>query len=148
MTCIVGLVMCAMWTETSCVRSHVPVTNCIDRAVATCFVCAGLPSFPGHKRAATQQDGFGAIMSFTVRGGEATAKALCASLHLITHATSVGGVESLLERRAHYHSDASRGTPPNLLRLSVGLEYIEDIWADLTQALMACLEHASSESAA
>lgn len=78
------------------------------------------------------------MLSFTVRGGEAAAKAVCSALKLITHATSLGGVESLLERRAQYATDASRGSPPNLLRLSVGLEHVEDIWADLGQALESC----------
>jgi len=48
---------------------------------------------------------------------------------------SLGGVESLVERRAQYAEDAKRGSPPNLLRLSVGLEHVEDIWADIVQAL-------------
>lgn len=78
------------------------------------------------------------MLSFTVRGGEAAAKQLCESLQLITHATSLGGVESLIERRAQYPSDAARGTPPNLLRLSVELEHVEDIWDDLLQALKGC----------
>ena len=54
---------------------------------------------------------------------------------LITHATSLGGVESLIERRARYETDATRGTPPSLLRLSVGIEHVDDLWADLSQAL-------------
>lgn len=97
--------------------------------------CSGLTSFPGHETAKAQQDGFGAMMSFTIRGGESAAKAVCAALQLITHATSLGGVESLLERRAQYPMDARRGSPNNLLRLSVGLEFVEDLWADLAQAL-------------
>ena len=129
------------------------VLSTIDKHAVThnsqflsCAAYVGLPSFPGHTRAAAQQEGFGAMMSFTVRGGEAAAKALCVSLRLITHATSLGGVESLLERRAQYPSDASRGSPANLLRMSVGLEHIEDIWADLAQALEASQEHAASGS--
>ena len=55
--------------------------------------------------------------------------------HPGTHATSLGGVESLIERRARYDIDAGFGTPPNLLRLSVGIEHVEDLWADLEQAL-------------
>ena len=55
---------------------------------------------------------------------------------MIAHATSLGGVESLIERRARW--PASRmGTPPTLLRLSVGIEHVEDLWADLEQALAA-----------
>ncbi len=60
---------------------------------------------------------------------------MCERVALITHATSLGGVESLIERRARYETDATRGTPPSLLRLSVGIEHVDDLWADLSQAL-------------
>ncbi|KAK9808018.1 hypothetical protein WJX73_004883 [Symbiochloris irregularis] len=83
----------------------------------------GLPSHTGHKRAAKNQQGFGAMMSFLVRGGEAASAALCNSVHLITNATSLGGCETLMERRAQYPVDAARGTPPNLnTLLSRGLK--------------------------
>jgi len=54
---------------------------------------------------------------------------------LITHATSLGGVESLIERRARYAVGAANGVPENLLRFSVGIEHVEDLWDDLVQAL-------------
>jgi cystathionine gamma-synthase len=60
---------------------------------------------------------------------------VCESVQLISHATSLGGVESLIERRARHEIDAEFGTPVNLLRLSVGIEHVEDLWADLAQAL-------------
>jgi cystathionine gamma-synthase len=60
---------------------------------------------------------------------------VCERVQLITHATSLGGVESLIERRARYETDAAQGTPPSLLRLSVGIEHVEDLWADLSRAL-------------
>ena len=56
-------------------------------------------------------------------------------MRLITHATSLGGVESLIERRGRYPGELAQGTPAELLRLSVGLEHVEDLWADLAQAL-------------
>jgi cystathionine gamma-synthase len=56
---------------------------------------------------------------------------------LIGHATSLGGVESLIERRAMHEVDASFGTPANLLRFSVGIEHVDDLWRDLAQALQA-----------
>ena len=102
-----------------------------------CQCASGLPSHKGHERAAAQQSGFGSMMSFTVKGGEQGSIALCDALKLITHATSLGGVESLLERRAQNPVDAARGSPPNLVRLSIGLEHVEDIWQDLDQALQA-----------
>jgi cystathionine gamma-synthase len=95
----------------------------------------GLPDDPGHAVAARDHAGFGAMVSFEVAGGAAAAEAVCASVRLITHATSLGGVESLIERRAMHAGDAAFGTPENLLRLSVGIEHVEDLWADLAHAL-------------
>jgi len=73
--------------------------------------------------------GFGGLLSFDVVGD---ARAVEEATHVITNATSLGGVESLLETRARWEGDR---VPPNLLRLSVGLEDVDDLWADLTQAL-------------
>lgn len=95
----------------------------------------GLASDPGHERAGEQMDGFGAMLSFVVGGGAAGADAVVAALRLITPATSLGGVESLLERRAHHPGEEA--LPPALLRFSVGIEHVEDLWADLDQALTA-----------
>ncbi len=95
----------------------------------------GLADDPGHERAARLHDGFGAMICFELSGGEAAADALCERLELITHASSLGGVESLIERRARYAVDAASGTPVNLVRLSVGVEHVEDLWADLERAL-------------
>ena len=75
------------------------------------------------------------MIAFEVAGGAADADAVCRAVRLITHATSLGGVESLIERRAMHEVDAAFGTPPTLLRLSVGIEHVEDLWADLAQAL-------------
>ncbi len=95
----------------------------------------GLPTDPGHEVARRLHNGFGAVVSFEVAGSADDAEAVCAAVRLITHATSLGGVESLIERRARYAVDADHGTPPTLLRLSVGIEHVEDLWADLGQAL-------------
>jgi cystathionine gamma-synthase len=95
----------------------------------------GLPDDPGHERATRLHDGYGAMLAFEVTGGEAAADAVCQQVRLISHATSLGGVESLIERRAMHAVDAARATPANLLRLSVGIEHVEDLWADLSQAL-------------
>jgi cystathionine gamma-synthase len=95
----------------------------------------GLPDDPGHAIAARDFAGFGAMISFELDGTADDAERLCQSLELITHATSLGGVESLIERRARHEIDASFGTPENLLRFSVGIEHVEDLWADLAQAL-------------
>lgn len=76
------------------------------------------------------------MISFDVAGSAEDAEAVCHRVQLISHATSLGGVESLIERRARYPIDAARGTPPQLLRLSVGIEHVEDLWADLDRALI------------
>jgi cystathionine gamma-synthase len=93
----------------------------------------GLPDHPTHAAAAAQMDGFGAVVSFDVAGGAAAADAVCAGARLIRHATSLGGVESTMERRAVYAGQSH--LPAGLVRLSVGIEHVEDLWADLAQAL-------------
>jgi cystathionine gamma-synthase len=97
----------------------------------------GLPGDPGHERVTRLHDGYGAMISFLVAGGAAAADLVCERVTVITHATSLGGVESLIERRARYAVDAANGTPENLLRFSVGIEDVDDIWDDLAQALEA-----------
>jgi cystathionine gamma-synthase len=95
----------------------------------------GLPSDPGHEIAARDHAGFGAMISFELDGSADDAERLCNAVRLISHATSLGGVESLIERRARHEGDAGFGTPETLLRFSVGIEHVEDLWADLEQAL-------------
>jgi cystathionine gamma-synthase len=95
----------------------------------------GLPDDPGHAIAARDHGGFGAMICFEIDGDADTAERVCEAVRLISHATSLGGVESLIERRARHDVDAAFGTPPTLLRFSVGIEHVEDLWADLSQAL-------------
>ena len=92
----------------------------------------GLQDDPGHERARRLLDGFGAMLSFELHGGAEHADAVCEHVEVITHATSLGGVESLIERRARYPNE---GSPPSLLRVSVGCEHPEDVWRDLDRAL-------------
>ena len=104
------------------------------RAVAQ-VLYPGLPSHPGHTIAARQmQGGFGGVLSFCVRGGQSEAFAVVNALQLFTRATSLGGVESLIEHRASIEGPHSV-TPPNLLRMSIGLEHVDDLIADLDRAL-------------
>jgi cystathionine gamma-synthase len=93
----------------------------------------GLASHPTHEAARRQLKGFGTVISFDVRGDARAADAVCAGLQLIQHATSLGGVESTIERRASV--PGQEHLPPALLRLSVGIEAVEDLWADLQRAL-------------
>jgi cystathionine gamma-synthase len=95
----------------------------------------GLERHPGHAIAVRQmRDGFGAVLSFQVTGGATEALAVAGRARLFTRATSLGGVESLIEHRASMEGPATR-TPVNLIRLSVGLENVDDLIADLDQAL-------------
>jgi cystathionine gamma-synthase len=94
----------------------------------------GLESHPGHAIARKQMSGFGAMLSFCVRGGRDEAFTVAARTKLFTRATSLGGVESLIEHRKSVEGPHSV-TPENLLRVSVGLENAEDLIADLQEAL-------------
>jgi len=99
----------------------------------------GLPGFAGHEIARRQmKGGFGGMMSLRVRGGadggEAAAIATAANVRLWKRATSLGGTESLIEHRASVEG-AGTPAPADLLRLSVGIEHVDDLIADLEQAL-------------
>ncbi|HEY2581815.1 MAG TPA: PLP-dependent aspartate aminotransferase family protein [Mucilaginibacter sp.] len=94
----------------------------------------GLPSHPQYKIAKEQMMSFGAMMSFCVKGGSEDARKVINDLKLFTRATSLGGVESLIEHRASVEGPDTK-TPFNLLRVSVGLEHIDDLIEDLRQAL-------------
>lgn len=95
----------------------------------------GLSRDAGHETARRFMRGFGAIVTFEVTGDARRADAVCAQLELIRHATSFGGVETTIERRAAVAGQDH--LPPGLLRLSVGCEHPDDIWADLDRALAA-----------
>ena len=104
------------------------------RRVATVHY-AGLPSHAGHEVARRQMHGgFGGVLSFEVPGGREQAMAVAARVELFTRATSLGGVESLIEHRASMEGPHTT-TPPGLLRLSIGLEHPDDLVADLDRAL-------------
>jgi cystathionine gamma-synthase len=94
----------------------------------------GLTSHPQHQIAKDQMLGFGAMFSFCVKGGADETKQVLSKLNLFTVATSLGGVESLIEHRASVEGPDTK-TPQNLLRVSVGLEHIDDLIEDMEQAL-------------
>jgi len=94
----------------------------------------GLASHPGHAIARRQMRNFGGMVSIEVRGGRGPAVEAASRLRLFTNATSLGGVESLVEHRASIEGGESEA-PPGLLRLSVGLEHPDDLVADLLRAL-------------
>jgi len=99
----------------------------------------GLPTHPGHQVAAKQMRGFGGMVSFRVAGGEPAAVAVCERTRLFTLGESLGGVESLIEHPARMTHASAAGSPlavpADLVRLSVGLESVADLLADLAAAL-------------
>jgi cystathionine gamma-synthase len=97
----------------------------------------GLENHRGHDLARRQMSGFGAMVAFEVKGGASGAEAVASRLRLLVVGTSLGGVETLIERRARWEGEGQ--LPPALLRMSVGIESVEDLWSDLDQALGAGL---------
>jgi cystathionine gamma-synthase len=94
----------------------------------------GLPDHPGHAVAERQMSSFGGMLSFQVKGGRAEAMQVCTRVKVFIRATSLGGTESFIEHRASIEGPGTK-TPDNLLRMSVGLENVEDLIEDLAQAL-------------
>ncbi len=101
--------------------------------LVACVRYPGLPSHPTHAVASRTLKGYGTIISFDLRGGAEFADAVCRNVKLIRHATSLGAVESTMERRAAI--PGQEHLPPSLLRLSVGIEDGDDLWADLDAAM-------------
>jgi cystathionine gamma-synthase len=99
-----------------------------------CVHYPGLRSHPGHEIAAKQMSAFGGMLSFEVRDGRDAAMSVAAKTKIFTRATSLGGVESLIEHRASIEG-AGTTSPEGLLRLSIGLENADDLIEDLDQAL-------------
>jgi len=99
----------------------------------------GLPTHPGHEMAARQMGGFGGMVSLRMRGGRAAAEDLCARTRVFILAESLGGVESLIEHPSAMTHASTAGSqlevPDDLVRLSVGIEDVADLLADLEQAL-------------
>jgi cystathionine gamma-synthase len=108
------------------------------RSVST-VLYPGLPSHPGHDVAARQMSGFGGMVSVRMRGGRAAAEKLCAGTNVFILAESLGGVESLIEHPSAMTHASTAGSqlevPDDLVRLSVGIEDVSDLLADLEQAL-------------
>lgn len=128
--------------RTLCVRAERAADNAMQIAQfldkqeqVECVLYPGLPSHPGHSIAAQQmRDGFGSLLSFQVKGDAAAALAVAGKLNIIVSATSLGGVETLIEHR-HSVEPPETAVPENLLRLAVGIEDITNLIDDLSQAL-------------
>ena len=104
-----------------------------------CVYYPGLPSHPGHEIARSQMSDFGGMVSFTLKGGTGAARKVCESTRVFTLAESLGGVESLIELPSVMTHASTAGSllepPDSLVRLSVGIEDVEDLLADLASAL-------------
>ena len=105
--------------------------------LVSCVRYPGLPSHPTHATARRVLKGFGTIITFDLRGGAELADGVCQNVRLIRHATSLGAVESTMERRAAI--PGQEHLPASLLRLSVGIENVDDLWTDLDLAIRSAL---------
>lgn len=121
--------------DASCRNALGVARHFADDPRVSAVIYPGLPSHPGHNLASSQmQGGFGGMLSLRVAGGEQAAVAAAAAVKLFKRATSLGGVESLIEHRASIEGPGSP-VPGDLLRLSCGIEATADLIADLDQAL-------------
>ncbi|MDQ2988886.1 MAG: PLP-dependent aspartate aminotransferase family protein [Pseudomonadota bacterium] len=121
--------------RTACVSAQRIAEYFEGHALVAEVLYPGLPSFAGHEVAAKQMaGGFGGMLSIRAKGGEAAAIAVAAKVQLWKRATSLGGVESLIEHRASVEGPGTPA-PADLLRLSVGIEDVGDLIADLEAAL-------------
>ncbi len=110
-------------------------TRLSNHAAVAKVLYPGLPHHPGYELARRQmQGGFGGMLSIRTRGGADAAIGAAARVKLWKRATSLGGVESLIEHRASVEGPGSP-CPPDLLRLSAGIEDVEDLWRDIDRAL-------------
>ena len=112
-----------------------------EHAAVSKVLYPGLPSHPNHEVARRQMSGFGGMVSVRLHGGGEAAQRLCARTEIFILAESLGGVESLIEHPGAMTHASTAGSqlevPDDLVRLSVGIEDVEDLWDDLAQALTA-----------
>ncbi|WP_285703956.1 cystathionine gamma-synthase [Microtetraspora sp. NBRC 16547] len=134
-----GLKTLAVRMERHCDNAERVVELLASHPKVTQVLYPGLPEHPGHEVAAKQMRRFGGMVSFRVAGGEEAAVAVCDRAKLFTLGESLGGVESLIEHPGRMTHASAAGSPlevpGDLVRLSVGIETVEDLLADLTQAL-------------
>ncbi|MCZ8259023.1 MAG: aminotransferase class I/II-fold pyridoxal phosphate-dependent enzyme [Beijerinckiaceae bacterium] len=132
-----GMRTLGLRVKAACENAMVLATRFANHADVQDVLYPGLPSHPGHALAARQMTGgFGGMLSIRLRGGEAHAVGAAGRVRLWKRATSLGGVESLIEHRASIEGEGTP-CPPDLLRLSTGIEDVEDLFADLDAAIRA-----------
>jgi len=134
-----GIKTLAVRMERHCHNARVVAGMLADHPAVARVLYPGLAEHPGHDVAARQMHDFGGMVSFTLAGGETAAVELVARTRVFTLAESLGGVESLVEHPARMTHASVAGTPqavdPSLVRLSVGIEAVDDLVADLRRAL-------------
>ena len=129
-----GMRTLAIRVKTACANALAIAQFLETKTQVTLVRYAGLPSHPGHAIACQQmQNGFGGMLSFHVAGGETAAKHFASRTRLIRQAISFGSTETVIEHRAGMEGPDSP-TPRDMLRLSVGIEHVDDLIADLQQA--------------
>jgi cystathionine gamma-synthase len=134
-----GLKTLAVRLERQCANARLVAEHLLTHPAVREVHYPGLARHPGHELAARQMLDFGAMVSFTLRGGEAAALEVAAGTRLFTLAESLGAVESLIELPARMTHASVAGSElevdPSLIRLSVGLETVDDLIEDLDRAL-------------
>ncbi|MCZ8183662.1 MAG: aminotransferase class I/II-fold pyridoxal phosphate-dependent enzyme [Beijerinckiaceae bacterium] len=132
-----GMRTLGLRVKAACENAMALATRFANHADVHDVLYPGLPSHPGHALAARQMTGgFGGMLSIRLRGGEAQAVAAAGKVRLWKRATSLGGVESLIEHRASIEGEGTP-CPADLLRLSTGIEDVEDLFGDLDVAIRA-----------
>ncbi|GAB3600415.1 aminotransferase class I/II-fold pyridoxal phosphate-dependent enzyme [Angustibacter peucedani] len=134
-----GLRTLALRSERAQANAAELARRLVDHPVVSRVRHPSLPDDPGHDLAGRLMRGYGAVVAVEVGGDADRAERVAAATRLWVHATSLGGVESTLERRRR-HAAESDAVPVDLLRLSVGVEDVDDLWTDLDQALRAAAE--------
>jgi cystathionine gamma-synthase len=134
-----GIKTLAVRMERHCANAGAVVDLLLGHPAVERVLYPQLPDHPGHHAAARQMRGFGGMVSFTVAGGPAVARRIVAATEVFTLAESLGAVESLIEHPAAMTHASAAGSPlevpDDLIRLSVGIEHIDDLLGDLTRAL-------------
>ncbi|MFD8555394.1 cystathionine gamma-synthase [Streptomyces fradiae] len=134
-----GIKTLAVRMDRHCANAERVARMLVEHPKVTQVLYPGLPEHPGHEVAAKQMRGYGGMVSFRVAGGEEAAVAVCDRAKLFTLGESLGGVESLIEHPGRMTHASAAGSalevPADLVRLSVGIENVEDLLADLRQAL-------------
>ncbi|MCQ3979969.1 MAG: cystathionine gamma-synthase [Anaerolineae bacterium] len=134
-----GVKTLALRMERHCANAKQIAAFLVEHPAVARVHYPGLPGDPGHALAARQMRDFGGMISFVLKGGEPAARKMVAATRIFALAESLGGVESLIEHPAAMThasvADSPLAVDPGLVRLSVGVEHVEDLLADLEQAL-------------